>query len=130
MCTLLHPHDTCVWGDILRGLGTIVVTFKPFGVASQKGSEGINHLHHIPHSEIAFLTFWLLSSPIPFAMSWSSQPLSIWILQCLKLMTIWSDVSWNSTMMAEVLSSRTSLWLWERFPFTLRFDHWLVRRLS
>ena len=130
MCTLLHPHDTCVWGDIPIGLGTIVVTFKPSGEACQTGSEGINHLQHILHSGIAFLTFWLLNSPIPFAMSWSSRPLSIWILQCLKLMTIWSDVSWNSTMMAKVLSSRTSLWLWERFPFTLMFDHWLVRRLS
>ena len=44
MCTLLHPHDTSVWGDIPRGLGTIVVTFKPSGEACQTGSEGINHL--------------------------------------------------------------------------------------
>ena len=63
-------------------------------------------------------------------MFWSSRPLSTWILQCLKLMTIGSDVTLNSTVMAEVLSSQTSLWLWEWFPFTLEFDHWLVRRLS
>ena len=57
MCTLLHPHDMCVWGDIPRGLGTIVVTFKPSSEACQPGSEGIIHLHHIPHFGITFLTF-------------------------------------------------------------------------
>ena len=76
MSTLLHPHDTCIWGDILKGLGTIVVTFKPSGEACQTCSEGINHLHHIPHFGITFLTFLLLSSPIPFVISWSSWPLS------------------------------------------------------
>ena len=50
-----------------KGLGTIVVTFKPSSEACQIGSEGINHFHHIPHSGITFLTFWLLSSLIPFA---------------------------------------------------------------
>ena len=57
MCTLLHPHDMCVWGDIPRGLSTIVVTFKPSSEACQPGSEGIIHLHHIPHFGITFLTF-------------------------------------------------------------------------
>ena len=28
MSTLFHPHVTCVWGDILIGLGTGVRTFK------------------------------------------------------------------------------------------------------
>ena len=130
MCTLLHPHDTCVWGDIPRRLGTIVVTFKPSGETFQTGGECINHLHHIPHFGITFLTFWLLSSPIPFSMFWSSWPLSTWILQCFKLMTIWSCVTLNSTVMAEVLGSQTSLWLWEWVSFTLNFDHWLIRRFS
>ena len=44
MCTLLHSHDTCIWGDIPRGLGTIVVTFKPFGETCQTGGECIDHL--------------------------------------------------------------------------------------
>ena len=57
MSTLLHPHDTCVWGDIPWGLGTIIMTFKPSGEAFQTGGECINHPHHIPHFGIAFLTF-------------------------------------------------------------------------
>jgi len=57
MCTLLHPQSTCIWGDIPKGLDTIVVTFNPSGEACQTGSEGINHLHHIPQSRITFLTF-------------------------------------------------------------------------
>ena len=124
----LQPHDC--WGDIPRGLGTIVVTFKPSSETCQTGGECINHPLHVPHFEIVFLTFWLPSNPISFAMFWSSWPLSTWILQCFKLMTIWSSVTLNSTVMAKVLVSQTSLWFWEWFSFTLRFDHWLVRGLS
>ena len=69
MCTLLHPHDTCVWGDIPRGLGIRVVAFKPLGEACQTRSDGINHLHHIPQTGINFSPFWLLGNPIPFAIS-------------------------------------------------------------
>ena len=45
-------------------------------------------------------------------------------------MTIWPGVSLNSIVMAEMLKSQTSLRLWKWFSFTLKFDHWLVRRLS
>ena len=62
MCTLLHPHDTYVWGDMPRGLGTIVMTFKPSGETCQIRGECLNHLHHIPHSGITFLTFEHLHS--------------------------------------------------------------------
>ena len=47
MHTLLHPHVTCVWGDIPIGLGTSVVTFKPSVEVSQTSGESINHLHQI-----------------------------------------------------------------------------------
>ena len=126
MSTLLHLHVMCVWGDIPIGLGT---SFKPSVEIYQTCGECINHLHHIHHSGITISASWLFNSPIPFVIFWSSQPLSTWFLQCLQLMTIGSSVTLNSTVMEKVLSSRTSLWLWDWFP-TLRFDHWLFRRLS
>ena len=129
MSTLLHPHITCVWGDIPIGLGTSVVTFKPSVEVCQIGGECINHLHYIHHPGVSISAFWLFSSPIPFVISWSSWPLITCIFQCFKLMTIWSSVSLKSTVMAEVLCSRTSLWLWKWFPFGFRLDHWLVTRL-
>ena len=110
MSTLLHTYVMCVWGDIPIGLCMSVVAFKPSTEAYQTGGECINHLHHIHHSEISISTFWLFNSPIPFVISWSSLPLSTWILQCLQLMTIWSGVTLNSIVMAEVLSSWTPLW--------------------
>ena len=57
MSTLLHPHVTCVWGDIPIGLGTNVMAFKPSVEVCQTGGECINHPYHIPYSEITFLTF-------------------------------------------------------------------------
>ena len=130
MSTLLQPHVTCVWGDILIGLGMSVMAFKPSGETFQAGGECTNHFHHIHHFRITISAFWLLTSPSRLVISWSSRPLSTWILQCLLLMTIGSGVTLNSTVMAEVLSSRTTLWLWEWFPITFRFDHWLFRRFS
>ena len=119
MSTLLHPHITCVWGDIPIRLGTSVVTFKPSIEVCQTGGECINYLHHIHHSGITISTSWLFNSPIPFVISWSSWSLISWILQCLQLMTIGSGVTLNSPVMAEVLCSRTSLWLWIDFPLPL-----------
>ena len=126
MCTLLHPHDTCVWGDIPRGLGTIVVTFKPSGEACQTGSECINHPHHIPHSRITISTSWWLNSPSPLVVSWSTWPLISCILQCSKFMTIRSGVSLKSTVMANMVCSRTSLWSWKRCLSSFRIYHRLV----
>ena len=56
MSILLHPHVICIWGDILIGLGTGVMTFKHSVEVSQTGSECINHLHHIHHSGITIST--------------------------------------------------------------------------
>ena len=116
MSTLLHPHITCVWGDFPIGLGTSVVTFKPFIEVCQTGGECINHLYHIHHSGVSISASWLFSNPIPFVISWSSWPLITCIFQRSKLMTIWSSVSLKSTVMVEVLCSQTSLWLWKWFP--------------
>ena len=44
-------------------------------------------------------------------------------------MTIGSGVTLNSTVMAEVVCSRTSLWFWKWFPFSFRPNRWLVTRL-
>ena len=123
MSTLLHPHVTCVWGDIPIGLGTSVATFKPSGEACQTSGECINHFHHIHHSGITILTSWLFNNPIPFVISWFSWPLGTCILKCLKLMTIWSSVSLKSTVMAKMVRSRTSLWSWEWFPSGFRPNH-------
>ena len=51
--TLLHPHDTCVWGDIPRGLGTRAVILKPLTEACQTRSDGINYLYHITKTGIS-----------------------------------------------------------------------------
>ena len=72
MSTLFHPHVMCVWGDILIGLGTSVVTFKPSIEICQTSGECINHLYNIHHFRITISTFLLLNSPIPFVISWSS----------------------------------------------------------
>ena len=39
-------------GDIPIGLGTSVVTFKPFVEVCQTYGECVNHVHHIHHSKI------------------------------------------------------------------------------
>ena len=129
MSTLLHPHATCVWGDIPIRLATSVVTFKPSVEVCQTGGKCINHLHHIHHSGITISAFWLFNSPIPFVISWSSWSLISCILQCSKLMTIWPGVSLKSTMMAEMFCSQTSLWFWKWFPFGFKFEHRLITRI-
>ena len=49
-------------------------------------------------------------------------------IKCMKFITIWTCVSSNSTMVAEVLNLRTSLRLWKRLPFSLGFGHkWILR---
>ena len=45
----LHPHITCVWGDIPIGLGTRVRTFEPSSEAFQASGECTDHLHHVHH---------------------------------------------------------------------------------
>ena len=57
MSIILHPHVTCVSGDIPIGLGMSVATFKPSVKVSQIGSECINHLNHIHHFGITISTF-------------------------------------------------------------------------
>ena len=58
MSTLFHPHVMCVWGDILIGLGTSVVTFKPSIEIGQTSGECINHLYNIHHFGITISTFY------------------------------------------------------------------------
>ena len=56
MSTRLHPHITCIWDDILIGLGTSVRAFKPSSEAFQTGGECTNHFHHIHHFKITITT--------------------------------------------------------------------------
>ena len=121
MCTLLHPHDTCIWGDIPRGLGTRAMILKPLAKACQTRSDGIYYLHHITKTGIRFSPFWLLVIPIHLS-------LRIRFHQCMKFIVVRSCVSSNSTMVAEMLNLRISLMLWERLPFSLGFGHrWILR---
>ena len=52
----LHPHVTCIWDDILIGLGTSIRTFKPSSEAFQASGECIDHLHHVHHTGITIST--------------------------------------------------------------------------
>ena len=122
MSTLLHPHITCIWGDIPIGLGMSVVAFKLSIETCHTDGECINHFHRIHHSRITISTSWLLNNLIPFVISWSSWPLITCILQCSKLITIWPSVSLKSIMMVEIFCFWTSLWFWKWFPFGFRFD--------
>ena len=127
MCTLLSQHGTCVWGNVLRELGTRAVILKPLTEACQAKSDGIYYLYHITKTEISFSPFWLLRVPIPLSLSF--YPLRIRFLQCVKFIAVRSYVSSNSTLMVvEVLNLRASLRLWKRFPFNLEFSHiWILR---
>ena len=69
MCTLLHPHGTCVWGDIPRGLGARAMILKPLVEACQTRRDGVYYLYYITKTKISFLPFWLLVDPIPFSLS-------------------------------------------------------------
>ena len=40
-------NNTCVLGDIPKGLGTRVRTFKPSSEVLQASGEGIDHFHHV-----------------------------------------------------------------------------------
>ena len=53
---LSSPTRTCIWGDIPIGLGTSVVTVKPYAEACQTSGECINHLHHVHYSRITIST--------------------------------------------------------------------------
>ena len=55
--------------------------------------------------------------------------LRIRFLQCMKFIAIRSCESLDSTMVAKMLSLRTSLWLRKRFPCSLGFSHKWVWRL-
>ena len=57
MCTLFLSHDTCVWSDIPRGLGTRAVILKPLTEACQARSDGIYYLYHIAKTGIGFSPF-------------------------------------------------------------------------
>ena len=98
-----HPHVTCVWGDILIGLGTGVRAFKPSCEAFQTVGECPNHLHHVYHSGIITSTS-CASAPR------SSRPWSTCIIHCSQLLTIWSSVPLKSAVVTHVGWSRTSLW--------------------
>ena len=129
MSTLHHPHVTCIWGDILTGLGTRVRTFKPFSEAFQVVGECTNHLHRIHHSEITISISWWLNSPSPLVISWPSCPLITCIPQCSQLMTIGSGVPLKSAVMTHMVRSRTSLRSWKRFCSGFKLDHRLITGL-
>ena len=71
MSTFLHPHITCVWGDIPIGLGMGVVTFKP----------SVKFAKQVVNALIIFITSITSESPsrpldcsnrpIPSVISWS-----------------------------------------------------------
>ena len=125
----LHPHITCIWGDIPIGLGMWIVTFKPAIEVRQTCGECLNHLHYVHLTRISILTSWLSNNPISLVISWSSWPLIPSIIQRSQLMTIRSGVPLKSSMMTNMVHSRTSLCFWRWFPFGFRPNHWLVTRL-
>ena len=117
MSTPLHPHVTCVWGDIPIGLDTWIVTFKPAVEVCQTCSECLNNFHYVHHTRLSILISWFPHSPISPVVPWSCWPLIPNIIQCSQLMTIRSGVSLKSTMMANMVRSWTSLWVWSWSPF-------------
>ena len=129
MSTLHHPHVTCVWGDILIGLGMRVRTFKPSSEAFQTVGECTNHLHHVHHSGITISISWWLNSPSSLVISWPSWPLITCIPQCSQLITIGSGVPLKAAMMTYMVRFRTSLRSWKRFCSGFRLDHRLITRL-
>ena len=129
MSTLFHPHVTCVWGDILIGLGTGVRPFKPSCEAFQIVGECPNHLHHVYHSGITTSTSWRFTSPISPIISRSSRPWSTCIIHCSQLLIIWSSVPLKSAVVTHISWSRTSLWLGTRLGLGFRSDHRLLIRV-
>ena len=129
MSTLFHPHVTCVWGDILIGLGTGVRAFKPSCEAFQTIGECPNYLHHVYHSRITTLTSWRFTSPISPVISRSLRPLSTCIIHYSQLLTIWSSVPLKSAVVAHIGWSRTSLWSGMRFGLGFKPVHKLLMRV-
>ena len=129
MSTLFHPHVTCVWGDILVGLGTGVRAFKPLCEAFQAIGECTNHLHHVHHSGITISTSWRFTSPISHVISRSSRPWSTCIIHCSKLLIIWSSVPLKSVVVTHIVWSKTSLWSRTRLGSRFKPAHRLLMRV-
>ena len=129
MSILFHPHVTCVWGDILIGLGTGVRAFKPSCEAFQAVGECTNHLHHVHHSRITISTCWRFTSPISPDISRSSRPWSTCIIHCYQFLTIWSSVPLKSVMVTHIVWSRTSLWSRTRLGSGFRPAYRLLMRV-
>ena len=122
----LHPHVTCVWGDIPTGLGTRVRTFKPPREAFQACGESTDHFHHVHHSGITILASWLLTTPRPLVISWSSWPWIACIIQCPQLMIVELGMSLKFAVMTYMVRSRIPLWSWTRFGSGFRPDCRLI----
>ena len=129
MSTLFHQHITCVWGNILIGLGIGVRTFKPSCEAFQAVDECTNHLHHIHHSEITISASWRFTSSISPVISRSLRPWSTCIIHCSQLLTIWSSVPLKSAVVTHIGWSRTSLWSRTRLGSGFRPAHRLLMRV-
>ena len=129
MSTLFHPHVTCVWGDILIGLGTGVWAFKPSCEAFQIVGECPNHLHHVYHSGIITLTSWWFTGPISPVIYRSSRPWSTCIIHCSQFLTIWSSVPLKSVVVTHIGWSRTSLWSGTRLGSGFKPAHRLPMRV-
>ena len=126
MSILFHPHVTCVWGDILIGLGTGVRAFKPSCEAFQAIGECTDHLHHVHHSGITILTSWWFTSPIYPVISRFSRPWSTCIIHCSQFLTIWLSMPLKSAMVTHIVRPRTSLWSWMRLGSGFRLAHRLL----
>ena len=129
MSTPFHPHVTCVWGDILIGLGTGVRAFKPSCKAFQAVGECTNHLHNVHHSRITISTSWRFTSLISPVISRSLRPWSTCIIHCSQLLTIWLSVPLKSTVVTHIIWSRTSLWSGMRLGSRFRPAHRLLMRV-
>ena len=126
MSNLFHLHVTCVWGDILIGLGTRVRAFKPSCEAFQAVAEFTNHLHHVHYFGITTSTSWRFTSPISPVISRSLRPWSTCIIHCSQLLTIWSSIPLKSVVVTHKVRSRTSLWSWMRLGLGFRLAHKLL----
>ena len=129
MSTLFHPHVTCIWGDILIGLGIGVRAFKPSCEAFQTVGECPNHLHHVYHFGIITSTSWWFTSPISPIISRFSRPWITCIIHCFQLLTNWSSVPLKSTVVTHISWSRTSLWSRTRLGSRFRPAHRLHMRV-
>ena len=129
MSTPFHPHVTCVWGDILIGLGAGVRAFKPSCEAFQTIGECANHIHHVHHSGITISTSWRFTSLISLVISRSSRPWSTCIIHCSQLLTIWPSVPLKSAVVTHIVWFRTSLWSGTRLGSRFKPAHRLLIRV-